>query len=387
MFLFTFGFFLFTNIYAVPIPFIHNVSFVAKSSANNSIVRNVTCSECLCLSSENNALAFNCFINNQTCEFLYTFPHSYEIRRTVSSKLYFPKLIFPDPSRCCMPNLTDLAQRYRQAPIQTISTSSPRCLVIDNNHYLVTVQDGGSTLRRYNQTNLQLIDSTTFSGTAMMNIAYFSEAYYITLTSTAVLVVTSVNLTNLGSIYVSGVLGARDIIFLREGSVMILVSADNNKLIFFNRTGAGKHQYSFTYSLNTDYATPHGLWYGNDTFFQVASWNTKLIYSYSMNNSGQWNMKVFSNSVPSSGYGSHILVDECERRWLSLYTLPTFMIYDSNGTIMTSITLNNIQAFDMLLTDDYILFISDLANGKIHRIAPNITCLWTPTEVIHSIKI
>ena len=132
---------------------------------------------------------------------------------------------------------------------------------------LVTVQEGGSDLSRFDPYNLTLIDKKTFSGYTMSNIAYHQGAYFLSTQSHAILIVNSTNRTVINTVTATGISGVRDMIFLKDGQTMIVASADNGRLFFFNRSGISPRDYKYMSDLTTSFTTPHGLWYVNDTFF------------------------------------------------------------------------------------------------------------------------
>lgn len=360
---------------AIQIPVIYNVSFIGLSAKNSTIMKNVTCQECLCLAQTETVLAFNCFTNNQSCELFSTFPLTYRLESTPSVHLYFPQLIFPSKSECCMSNWTDLSRRLATAITTTVTVTKARCLIVDNNGYLVTVEDLGPTLRRFNLTTLALIDNKTITGLQMMNVAYYSEAYYISLNNRTILVMDSNNLTIIGTIYSTAIIAARDIMFLNDGQTFILASSTNTQLLFFNRTGPQKHHYTYVSSILTGYSSPHGLWYVNDSFFHATSWGGRSIYSYSKNTSGFWNVHGFANSTSTTGAGSHVTVDQCGRRWLAYHTAAIGVtVYDERGSFIANMNFSSVPVFDIMITNNYVLYISSSTGNQITRIDPGIQC-------------
>jgi hypothetical protein len=108
----------------------------------------------------------------------------------------------------------------------------------------------------------------------------------------------------------------RDILFFQEGQIMMIASAGNSHLLFFNRTDYFSRSYQFFYKQRTSFSTPHGLLYINDTFFFATAWGQKAIYSYSFNNNTSWTetLHINASSITSLLGGSHLMIDECQRR-------------------------------------------------------------------------
>ncbi len=102
---------------AVSVPFIQDVFLkpLSDTSSNISMYFNKTCSQCLCdLNTSNNNIALNCFTNN-TCQFFQTYSVRYNLQEYSGAKLYFLQSIFPNSSKCCMPNITELLIRLKNA--------------------------------------------------------------------------------------------------------------------------------------------------------------------------------------------------------------------------------------------------------------------------------
>lgn len=86
-----------TALTAIRIPFVRNVTLVLKFDWNTTTLQNHTCIECLCSTVLTNVTALNCFSNN-TCQFFFTVPRTYNLQHTPQTFLYFPNGIFPNAS-------------------------------------------------------------------------------------------------------------------------------------------------------------------------------------------------------------------------------------------------------------------------------------------------
>lgn len=371
------------SIYAasIQIPSINNVSLVSVYPVNTTQMTNVTCRECLCSNLAINALAINCFEFNQSCTFFTSFPVSYRVRSIAQTCLYFPQQILPPPSQCCAPNLTDLINKLTNAVVRSVNTSKPRCLVVDNNNYLVTVEDRGNLLSRFHLINLTLIDQRNISGATLMSITYHQEAYFIGRNDHSVLVLNSNNLTILTTITSPNIQGIRDMIFLQNGAMLVLTSPDNNNILFFNRSSNSLYNYSYMYNHSTNgrYLWAHGLWTINDSFFYVATWDRDTIYSYSTTNYLTWtdtlfiNASTITNVTGNGGSGSHLTIDECERKWFSVFN-SGLLVYDNQGSFLTNFNFVEKGLFDMIFLDNYVMYLSDNGGGRILRLDPSIAC-------------
>ena len=118
---------------------IDNTYLSSYSSTNITTLRDVTCEQCLCSAWKKNSAAFNCFSDNKTCQFFDPVPRLYRVRSRQRARLYFPRGILPNKSESAMPDLNELISKLDTATRTTVSVAKPRCLVIDNHRYLVTV--------------------------------------------------------------------------------------------------------------------------------------------------------------------------------------------------------------------------------------------------------
>ncbi|CAF1133581.1 unnamed protein product [Adineta steineri] len=360
---------------SVLIPFIDNVTLVPISSSNNITVNNQTCNECLC-TAESSYQVLNCFPNN-TCQFFDTAPQTYRIQATAQGRLYFPQQILPNASSCCMPDLNLLLSKLRNAISISVNVSS-HCLAFDNHGFLVTTQSSGQYLYRYHPTHLTLIDSTLIvNGLSLQNMVYYNQAYYVGVYPGTILMINSNNLTTMLNITSSYINNPRDIMLLNNGRILIVASTGNNKLIFFNQSNIISSDYSLFYQQTSHYVNPHGMWPINDTAFYVTSWasNTVSLFTANSSDSISWTETLMINAQPivSSSGGNHITIDECDRRWFSL-GLGGILIFDNNGSMIGNFSFPNAQFFDMLITDNYIMYFSDILSNRIVRLDPNITC-------------
>jgi hypothetical protein len=371
-----FSFFLIISVVtSILVPYIDDVIFTAKSNSSSTILINRTCNECLCLANSS-YVALNCFPND-TCEFFETFPCSYNITTASLARLYFLKQIFPNASQCCMPNTNLLLSEISTTNWTSASVLSPRCLVLDNHDYLVTISETNNSIVRFYSTNLTLITQPSppnFSSTPL-TITYYNDAYYVGF-NLFIMVIDSNNFTLLNNITTSWLNGTRGMMFLYSGQIMVVVSTTNGFLLFFNRSSNVSRNYNFFYQQAVNYTNPHGLWYINDTYFYATSWADNTIYSYSaVKNSTTWTQKLFLNasSVAGSSNGNHLTIDECGRYWFSLGSWGV-RIFNNQGSLLGNITQTNSSFFDTLITDDYVIYLSDTTKNQVTRIDLNIRC-------------
>jgi sugar lactone lactonase YvrE len=70
---------------------------------------------------------------------------------------------------------------------------------------------------------------------------------------------------------------------------------------------------------------------------------------------------------------NHVKIDECGRFWFSLGDYGV-KIYDNQGLFLGNLTFTNTSIFDTIITDDYIIYLSDTRSNRVIRIDPDIQC-------------
>ena len=321
-------------------------------------------------------MMIHCLSDDRTCEFFADFPRQYRLEYRSAARIYFPQGIFPNASEeCCMADLEELLERFNNAEIITSPAEKPRCLAIDNHkHYLVTVNDRGQSIYRFHLRNLTQVGGVNLPNTQLMNIADHAHAFYVSDESGRVIILESENLTEIDAIDRGEIQLARDIIFLHEGRTMVVAS--KQRITFFNRSNTSNHQYTYEYHQETSYQYPHGLFYVNETFFHVASWDGNAIYSYSTVDGRHWKESVFAKTpslTANDAGGSHVMIDKCQRRWLSIVNFG-IVIYDDRGNYLGNITRFGTNIFDAVLTNNYILYLSSSKDNNITRLDPKVNC-------------
>jgi hypothetical protein len=369
------GLFLFVVVNTIQIPFIDNVIFAAISNSSSTLITNRTCNQCLCMS-YSSYMALNCFANN-TCQLFSTFPRAYKLQSVSLARLYFVQQIFPNASQCCVSNTSYLLDKLNSTAAIYATVLQPRCIVFDNNGYLVTLSQANNTIVRLYPTNLTIVrqPSSPKFDTTPMTITYYNEAYYVGFDS-FILVIDSSVFTILYNITAPYLDGTRGMIFLNSGQTMLVASTSNNSIIFLNQTTSTSKNYNFINKQSVNYSYPHGFWYMNDTYVYLTSWSDSTIYSYAATNiSTVWTQNLFLDAKPiaTADNGNHLTFDECNRCWYSLGT-SGIRIFNNQGAFVANFTQMVSAPFDTLITDNYVIYISDTGTNKIMRINPNILC-------------
>ena len=360
----------------VKVPFLRNVTFVPLSESNDNVVIDRTCDQCLC-DSNSSHMILNCFPNN-TCQFFVEAPRTYQLQSTFNTFLYFPRQLLPSASQSCTPNISSLLNQLNTSSPTYAAVYSPACLVLDDHGYVVTISVSDKSIVRFHPSNLTRINqppSPIFSQSPT-TIAYHNAAYYVGFYD-CIRVVDSSSMLHIQNISTPSLISIRDMIFLNDGQQMIVASMGNNRLAFFNRSNTTSHTYDFIGEQAINCPYPHGLFYGNESFFYLTSLIENAVYSYSYTGSlTSWtetrvlNMSSFATS---SFNGYHVSIDNSGRYWFSSGQYGT-RVFDTQGLLLGSLYPTGYLIFDTLVLENYVIYLSDYTSNRIIRIDPNIQC-------------
>ena len=256
------------------------------------------------------------------------------------------------------------------------SVINPRCLVIDNHDYLITVSSTPKSIVRFHSNNLTQIDRSPSSllHASPLALAYHNGAYYVAF-DYYILVVDSNNMTLMHNISTSALNGTRDIMFLNDGQQMIVTATYSNRLVVFNRSSPTSHNYEYMGYQNVSCQSPHGLFYVDDALFYVTSFYNSTVYKYSASENGTgWNETLAVTPSPvASSSGNHVTLDGCDRYWLSLGA-GGVQVFDRAGLLVNLILPTGSNIFDALVLDNYVIYLSDNGGNRIIRPDPSIPC-------------
>ena len=210
----------------------------------------------------------------------------------------------------------------------------------------------------------------------MSNIAYHQGVYFLSTQSNAILIVDSTTRSLINIVTAPDLSGIRDMIFLNDGQTMVVASANNQLLFFFNRSSSSPTDYAYMSNLTTSFVAPHGLTVVNDTFFYATSWGLKNIYSFATSDGGvTWKETLFidTHALASNRWGSHVTIDDCQRFWFSTSD-NGLLIYDSQGQLKEVFNSTWDGVFDAIFMGNYVMLLSDRIANKIIRLDPQIEC-------------
>ena len=114
----------------------------------------------------------------------------------------------------------------------------------------------------------------------------------------------------------------------------------------------------------------------NDALFYLTSFINNTVYKYSKSGSATaWieTLVLDASSVAPSSDGSHVLVDGCDRYWLSL-GYHGLRLFDRQGSPRDSLHATGSAIHDTLMLDNYVMYLSENLSNRITRIDPTIHC-------------
>ncbi|UJR29432.1 hypothetical protein I4U23_010644 [Adineta vaga] len=355
------------------IPFINNtiltpIKFPFSSSSYFQLT-NITCQQCLCFGINNSSLlALNCYSFNLTCQFYLQYPRAYQIQSINNSRLYFLQNIFPNKSNpCCLSNTTFLLDKLRLALNSSITSviNRPRCLLLDDDNLVATIEEGNVNsyyFTRFDPVSL-VVQQRKLLNAKPASLLYRNSKYFISWDDLNIINVYNITNGNSSLQFLNNITASpmnmaaiREMIFLNSGQTMVVASAGNNLLFFYSLIYDSF--YNMTSYISVTYGGPHGLYGINDTSFYAIPWNNPVIFA--------------NTTIKRTIYGSHITIDDCNRRWITLYNYG-IKIYDENGISLGNL-ISNVPYFDTLILDNYVLIISSLGSSIITRIDPQIQC-------------
>ena len=164
----------------------------------------------------------------------------------------------------------------------------------------------------------------------------------------------------------------RDVIFIRNGSVMIVSVAGSPQLAFYNVTSPTSYQ--LIYTLNAP-GPPYALYPVNDTFLYVAILATNtpiytLIYNETQSNWSWVSIPTTRTSLTTSNFQATF--DPCGRMWVAEKGYG-IRIFDSTGTRSLHNWTLSTGLNGILMTKNFDFYAADFIFDRIFSYRSNIT--------------
>ena len=227
----------FVEIEGISLPYIQDVVLkpIGTQYTNQAQTIDGTCAQCLCDVFGSNTLAsnvaLNCFPNN-TCQVFPTFPPSYKLQPLATAQLYFLQSTFPNASRCCMPNITELVSRLMNTTPTVVQLSYTLAAIgYDEARPDRAVAIGWDTgdLYWFNPWNMSFIKNQTING--HRSIALHNNSLFSTRdTSRTVIVLNEETLSAVFNITYSSFGRARKFLFMNNSQTIMVTTKDNKSV-------------------------------------------------------------------------------------------------------------------------------------------------------------
>ena len=229
------------EIHGLSLPYIQDVALqpIGTRYVNKTTTINGTCDECKCKifggNSSANNVALNCFPNN-TCQLFLTFPVSYKLQYSATARLYFLRGIFPNASRCCMPNITELVNRLKHTTPTVVQLSyTLGAIGYDDTRPDRAVVIGWDTgdLYWFNPWNMSTVKNQTINGhrsIALQNNSIFTAIDY----NATVTVFVDPTLASVANITYPSLQRVRKFLFMNNSRTIIATTQDDQSVTFID---------------------------------------------------------------------------------------------------------------------------------------------------------
>ena len=225
------------EIHGMSVPFVQDFVLrpIGTQYANKTTTINGTCDVCVCQAFRDNTLAnnvaLNCFPNN-TCQVFPSFPPSYKLQPLATAQLYFLRGIFPNASRCCMPNITEIVSRLMNTTPTVVQLSyTLGAIGYDDSKPDRAVAIGWDTgdLYWFNPWNMSSIKNQTINGSRAIGLQN-NSIFTTDDNSKTVLVLDEQTLAVVANINYSSFSKARKFLFMNNSQTIMAVTKDSNSV-------------------------------------------------------------------------------------------------------------------------------------------------------------
>ena len=225
------------KIHGMSIPFVRDFALrpIRTQYANKTTTINGTCDACVCQAFRDNTLAnnvaLNCFPNN-TCQVFPSFPPSYKLQPLATAQLYFLRGIFPNASRCCMPNVTEIVSRLMNTTPTVVQLSFTLASIgYDEARPDRAVAIGWSTENLYwfNPWNMSSIKNQTINGHATIAL-HNNSIFSANDNSTTVIVLNEQTLASVTNITYPSLSKVRKFLFMNNSRTIMATTKQNTSV-------------------------------------------------------------------------------------------------------------------------------------------------------------
>ena len=333
-------------------------------------------SQCMCYSLQDlSVVAFNSYTSNFSCQLfknLSSFP--FQIINAINMTVYLLKPL-QAYTPCCS-NLTWLMSQIKNTT-NTLPVSSIEGIAFDTDqNRLGTV--GSAGLRLVSTNSFTFVNLSTSLPPSPQAITYHQNLFYVGIfppSDYTFYVYSALNLTLVKKInFTQG--GPQRIVWLyNETLVCILLQISSyaySIVNFYNWPSL-----TLNYSVNIPIENAYGLGKApnDDTFVYITdgSGNGGV---WRMKTSSPYNFTLFASGLSNSESPTNVVVDNCNRLWVVFYGFGIRIYNISTGAILYSwdLTATYSYLYDLVLTDQYQLYLADATTNKLARYGSALQC-------------
>ncbi len=335
---------------------------------HTSSVRN--CNDCLCYAFDNSSKVdlFTCTenVSNFICQFYHPMPTRDEIESPINgTDIYVMKNeTFKD--NCC--NTEFIVQKINRASGRNFIKRTLRSVIEGDDNTIVAVASPNSVIK-FNKTTLQIISETIVPEKTIISIGYCDNKYYLGTENS----IKIYNKTLDEAIYsIDTRIPVTTIRFLNGTYMLVGVFTDSVRIYEKDANG------TFT-NKTSDVATGinkqiHAIGIVNQSAFYVGWDEPDTNLSLYTRDQDKWTQSTNYN-IAYNKHTSDIVVDECERIWVTQAYADRIFIYDQDKNNWYNITVIA-GIFNFLILEDfnYTLVTSHLNGNGLYRIEPDLNC-------------
>ena len=333
-------------------------------------------SQCMCYAQQNQSIvAFNSYASNSSCELFTNLSSSpFQVLNDPSTTVYLLQPL-PPYTPCCSDLTWLLSQIQSVSKTLTVSSITSISFDIDRNR-LVAVGSNG----------LQLVstDTITFLNLSAdlpmysQPVTYHRKLYYVGIfpaSDYSFYIYSALNLTLMRKINFTQGSPQRIVWLYNETLVCILLQISSGSHSWINFHNWPSFTLNQSISISITHAYGLGKSPNDDTFVYItdASWNGGV---WRMETSPPYNFTLFAAGSSSSESPTDVTVDSCNRLWVAFYGYGIRVYNISTGAVLNtwSLVATYPQLYDLVLTDQYQLYLADKSVSKLARYGSALQC-------------
>ncbi|UJR38431.1 hypothetical protein I4U23_031099 [Adineta vaga] len=334
--------------------------------------------ECLCYCFQHPSVfvVFNFYKSNSSCQLFSNFSsYPFQILTQTNVSVYSLEPLLPY-APCCS-NLTWLMEKIR-SNVSALNIPSITSVVLDNNNNRLAVV-ALAKLRLVSKTSFILLNVTINLPSGTQTISYYQDRFYTGIfpvtTPYAFNIYSTTNFSNIANMsFTQG--GPQRIVWLFDNTLICVLLQTNPASIsranFYNWPSNTLNQ-SVVLGITNGYGLGKAPDDDNFVYITDGSWGGKVLQ---LKTTPPYTFTFFATSASSSESPTSVTVDSCNRLWVTFVNFGV-RIYDIDSqSLLLSWNLTSIypSLYDMVLTDQYQLYLADKNNGKLARHGTELQC-------------